>query len=60
MSFKLSVFNRDGVVDGLDAEYLEWLVEQRWPQIQAHFGKMWEYYANPIMDLQRGANPEGQ
>ena len=42
--------------DGLDAEYVEWLVEQRWPQLQTHFGKMWEYYANPIMDLHRGAN----
>ncbi|MGA2171656.1 MAG: phage portal protein [Sedimentisphaerales bacterium] len=40
--------------DGLDGEYLDWLVDERWPQIQAHFGKMWEYYANPIMDLHRG------
>lgn len=51
MGFDLRTFG-----DGLDAEYVEWLVEERWPQIQGHFGKMWEYYANPIMDLRRGAN----
>ena len=50
MGFDVKIFG-----DGLDAEYLEWLVEQRWPQIQVHFGKMWEYYANPIMDLHEGS-----
>ena len=40
----------------MDGEYLDWLVDERWPQIQAHFGKMWEYYANPIMDLHRGGS----
>jgi hypothetical protein len=38
-------------VEPLDTEYLEWLVDERAGQIQTHFGKMWEYYANPIMDL---------
>lgn len=51
MGFDVKIFG-----GGFDVEYLEWLVEQRWPQIQVHFGKMWEYYANPIMDLHRGAN----
>jgi hypothetical protein len=49
MGFDVKIFS-----DGLDGEYLDWLVDERWPQIQAHFGKMWEYYANPIMDLHRG------
>jgi hypothetical protein len=64
MAFDVSIFNKRqreeaenrGLEsrDTLDAEYLEWLVEERWPQVQARFGKMWEYYANPIMDLRRG------
>jgi hypothetical protein len=48
MGFDVKIFG-----DEFDAEYLEWLVEERWPQVQVHFGKMWEYYTNPIMDLQR-------
>jgi hypothetical protein len=59
MGFDVKIFG-DGSFDnaqgGLDAEYLEWLVDERAGQIQAHFGKMWEYYANPIMDLHRGGN----
>jgi hypothetical protein len=51
MGYDVKIFG-----DGLDAEYVEWLVEERWPQVQTHFGKMWDYYANPIMDLRRGAN----
>src|SRR4030042_3997289 len=54
MSFELSIFNQSQAGEGLDAEYLEWLVDERWPQVQSRFGKMWEYYANPIMDLRRG------
>jgi hypothetical protein len=47
MGFDLKIFEGNRI----DGEYLDWLVDERWPQIQAHFGKMWEYYANPIMDL---------
>jgi hypothetical protein len=56
MAFELSIFSRDGVNELLDGEYLDWLVDERAGQIQAHFGKMWEYYANPIMDLHRGSS----
>jgi len=57
MGFDVKVFGavrQDSPQDGLDVEYLEWLIEERWPEIQTHFGKMWEYYANPIMDLHKG------
>jgi hypothetical protein len=57
MGFDVKIFGavrQDSPQDGLDAEYLEWLIEERWPEIQTHFGKMWEYYANPIMDLHKG------
>jgi hypothetical protein len=53
MSFELSIFNQGQAGEELEAEYLEWLVEEKWPEIQAHFGKMWEYYANAIVDLHR-------
>jgi len=55
MSLELSIFNRNETNEPLDAEYLDWLVDERWPQIQTHFGKLWEYYTNPIMDLYRTA-----
>jgi hypothetical protein len=57
MGFELKRFNDelfDGAQGRLDSEYLEWLVDERWPEIQAHFGKLWEYYANPIIDLHKG------
>jgi hypothetical protein len=63
MSFDFSIFNQEqrgkaeergrDARDTLDAEYLEWLVEEKWPEIQAKFGKLWEYYANPIVDLHK-------
>jgi len=56
MSFELSIFERGTVVEALDGEYLEWLVDERAGQIQGHFGKMWEYYANPIVDLHRSGS----
>jgi hypothetical protein len=63
MTFELSIFNEGQSGDAekrgleardtLEAEYVEWLVEEKWPQIQAQFGKLWEYYANPIVDLHK-------
>jgi len=35
----------------LKADYIEWLVEERWLDIQAHFSKLWEYYANRMYDI---------
>jgi hypothetical protein len=35
----------------LGADYLEWLVEQQWPQVNRHFNRLWEYYANEIIDV---------
>jgi hypothetical protein len=56
MGFDLKIFGDGNSIEALDAEYLEWLVDEQWPQTQAHFGRMWEYYANPIMDLHRGGS----
>ena len=54
MAFELSILNQSKAREELNAEYLEWLVDERWPEVQGRFGKMWEYYENRIMDLRRG------
>ncbi len=46
MGFEPGIFEDEG----LQAEFLEWLIEQRAGEVQRHFGKLWEYYANPIVD----------
>jgi len=43
MGFDLSIFKDQQ----FEAEYLEWLVDEHSVDIQRHFAKLWEYYANP-------------
>jgi len=49
MGFDLHIF-KDSAGDGLEADYVEWLVDERSVGIQAHFTKLWEYYTNPIYE----------
>ena len=42
MGYDLGIF-RDGE---LRASFIEWLVDERWGDIQNHFGKFWDYYHN--------------
>lgn len=35
----------------LDADYLEWLVDVHAADIQRHFARQWDYYANPTVDV---------
>ena len=42
MGFEFGIFG-DGE---LNAEFVEWLVDERWADIQNHFGKLWDYYHN--------------
>ena len=42
MGFDLGIFQDKQ----LQADYVEWLVEERWVDIQTHFSKLWEYYTN--------------
>ncbi len=49
MAYELTIFK--GTETELDGDYLDWLVDERAGQVQTHFGKLWEYYANPILDL---------
>ena len=47
MGFNLEVFEDDQ----LQADYVEWLVEEQSINIRAHFTKLWEYYANQMYDI---------
>jgi hypothetical protein len=42
MGFEVGIFSDAG----LDADFVEWLVDERSVQVQQYFGRMWEYYAN--------------
>jgi hypothetical protein len=42
MAFDLSIF-KDPL---LQADYIDWLVDEHAADIQTHFAKLWEYYAN--------------
>jgi hypothetical protein len=46
MGFDLDIF-RD---PQLEADYIEWLIDERSVDIQTHFAKLWEYYANPVYE----------
>ncbi len=49
MGFDLHIFKDDQ----LQADYIEWLVEERSIDIQTHFVKLWEYYTNRMYDTHR-------
>ncbi len=46
MGFDLSIF-RD---PQLEPDYVEWLVDEQSVDIQTHFAKLWEYYANRMTE----------
>ncbi len=52
MGFELGVFG------GLDTDYLEWLVDVHAADIQRHFARLWDYYANPMVEVTGGGSAE--
>jgi len=46
MGFDLHIFGDQQ----LEADYVEWLVDDRSIDIQIYFTKLWEYYTNPIYE----------
>ena len=57
MGFELDIFKRAGQGErreaslrGLAADFIEWLVDEHAANIQRHFGRFWEYYANPMVE----------
>jgi len=54
MGFDLQIFQDKE----LQADFLEWLVEERSINIQKYFGKFWEYYTNRMIDNYVLSGPE--
>lgn len=46
MGFDFGIFN-----GALDAGFVQWLIEHQWPESNRHFGRLWEYYQNPMTEL---------
>jgi hypothetical protein len=46
MGFELEAF--DGRID---ADFLDWLVDVHAASIQQHFARLWDYYANPMVEV---------
>ncbi|MHC4193480.1 MAG: phage portal protein [Planctomycetota bacterium] len=47
MGFDLDIF-RD---PQLEADYIDWLIDERSVDIQRHFTRLWEYYTNRMVDV---------
>jgi hypothetical protein len=55
MGFELGIFGDEQ----LEADYIEWLVDEQSVDVRGHFEKLWEYYANPRMQMSgRGAHEQ--
>jgi len=50
MGFELDIFNAASEGE-LDADFLEWLVDEHSIDIQRHFTKLWDYYSNPMYEI---------
>ncbi|MHC4666537.1 MAG: hypothetical protein ACYS9T_11385, partial [Planctomycetota bacterium] len=48
MSFDLRVFGDPS----FDSDYVDWLVDARSVDVGRHFGRLWDYYANPICEAE--------
>ena len=53
MGFELDIFDIP-----LDPDYLEWLVDTHAVGIDRHFSRLWDYYANPMIEITGGAAAE--
>ncbi|KKL84534.1 hypothetical protein LCGC14_1963790, partial [marine sediment metagenome] len=42
--------------DGLSEAFVEWLVEEEWVAGGAQFGRLWDYYDNPMRQVMQGRN----
>jgi hypothetical protein len=54
MGFDLHIFKDQQ----LDADYLEWLADERSIEVQQRFTKLWEYYANRMYGITKGGFSE--
>lgn len=49
MAFDLSVF-RD---PSLKEEFIQWLIDNQWPEENKRCTRLWDYYTNPMYDMHR-------
>ncbi|MBN1805320.1 MAG: phage portal protein [Sedimentisphaerales bacterium] len=54
MGFELDIFGDKQ----LEADYIEWLVDEQSVDVRGHFEKLWEYYANPRMEMSGAGSRE--
>src|SRR4030042_6491463 len=50
MAFETGIFQDTQ----LEADYIDWLVDTRWVDIQGHFEQLWNYYTNPKIEIADG------
>jgi len=55
MGFDFSAF-RDA---GLSEQFVDWLVGEKWAEAGLHFGRLWDYYDNPMREAVRPAGTDG-
>ena len=34
--------------DDLNPDFIDWLVDEQWVNMQMHFGRLWDYYQNQM------------
>jgi hypothetical protein len=47
MAFETEIFQDKN----LEEDYIDWLIDTRWVDIQKHFEQLWNYYANPTTEI---------
>lgn len=46
--------------EDLSEAFVEWLVEERWVDINTHFGRLWEYYQNQMYEVGTAIGIDGK
>ncbi|MFA5424430.1 MAG: phage portal protein [Phycisphaerae bacterium] len=50
MSFELEIFSAEENAAQLDADFVEWLIDERSEENHRKYNKLWQYYANSTME----------
>ena len=46
MALELSIFQDES----LQESFVQWLIENQWPDSSRHFSRLWDYYQNPMLE----------
>ncbi len=55
MSFNFKIFKSD-----LDEDFVQWLIENHYPQKYEHYGRLWDYYQNTSLPWDKAGVPLGK